>query len=94
MYETLYDRILGCSEILAKIRGEETKIFPHSSRHSRIECLLNGEDPRIKDENGNNKKFTLDEVRLFAHHSDCGVTQGYAKNHDEEVIDSMFGFSK
>jgi integrase len=93
-YEALYDRIVTCSEILAKIRGEETNIFPHSSRHARIECLLNGQDPRIKDENGNNKVFTLDEVRMFVHHSDVGVTQGYAKDHTDEKIDDMFGLNK
>jgi tRNA splicing endonuclease len=93
-YETLYERIVKCSKILAKVRGEETNIFPHASRHSRIECLLNGEDPRIKDENGDNKKFTLDEVRMFAHHEDISTTNSYAKDHTDEKIDDMFGLGK
>jgi integrase/recombinase XerD len=93
-YEALYDRMCTCSEILAKVRGESTNIFPHTARHARIECLLNGQDPRIKDENGNNRKFTLDEVRMFAHHEDISTTNSYAKDHTEEKIDDMFGFGK
>jgi integrase len=93
-YETLYDRMLKCSEILSEIRGTETNLFPHSARHARIEILLNGLDDRIKDEEGNNKKFTLDEVRMFAHHEDISTTNSYAKDHTDEKIDDMFGFSK
>ena len=91
--ETLYARILKCAKILSEIRGEETNIFPHSIRHSRAEGLLNGEDDRLKDENGNNKKFTLEEIQAFLHHSDPGATQGYMKDHTEDTINNMFGIS-
>lgn len=88
----MYDRILKCNSILQDIRGEETNIFFHTCRHSRIECLLQGTDDRIKDENGNNKKFPLEQIMVLAHHSDVSTTQSYCKNHDEDTINEMFGF--
>lgn len=87
----LYDRILKCNEILKEIRGEETNIFFHSCRHSRIECLIQGTDDRLKDENGNNKKFPIEQVQVFVHHSSCDTTQGYLKDHSEDTINEMFG---
>lgn len=89
--EAIYQRILKCSDILSEIRGEETNLFPHSIRHSRAECLLRGEDDRLKDENGDNRKYTLDEIRVFLHHADPGTTLAYMKDHTEDTIDSMFG---
>ena len=90
--EALYSRIIKCANILGKIRGEECDIFFHSLRHSRIECLLQGQDPRLKNADGTNRKYTLEEVQIFAHHSDPATTQGYAKDHTDEQIDNMFGF--
>lgn len=88
----LYERIKKCNVILQEIRGEETNIFFHTCRHSRIECLLQGTDDRLKDEDGNNKKFQLEQIMVLAHHSDVNTTLGYAKNHDEDTINQMFGF--
>lgn len=88
---TLYDRIVKCSKILSQIRGEETNIFPHTCRHSRIECLQRGEDDRLKDQNGNNKKYSLEQIMVFVHHSDVSTTQSYLKDTSEETINDMFG---
>lgn len=88
----MYDRILKCSKILSDIRGEETEIFFHTCRHSRIECLVQGTDDRIKDENGNNKKFPLEQVMILVHHNDVSTTQSYLKSHEEDTINEMFGF--
>ena len=90
--DALYGRILKCNDILQEIRGEETNIYFHTCRHSRIECLLQGTDDRIKDENGKNKKFPLEQIMVLAHHSDVSTTQSYCKNHDEDTINEMFGF--
>ena len=92
--EALYTRMLKCSKILSSIRGEECNIFPHSMRHSRAECLLNGQDNRLKNADGTNRKYSLEDVQKVLHHSDSATTQGYLKNHDEDCIDDMFGFNK
>lgn len=91
-YETLYDRVIYMSKVLSEIEGKEIQFFPHSLRHSRCECLLQGEDTRILDEEGKPKKFTIDKVQKLLNHSDVSTTQHYAKDHSENEIDEMFGF--
>lgn len=88
----IYDRICYISKILSEVRGEECYIFPHTMRHSRLECLSQGTDTRLLDENGNPRKYPLEEIQVFAHHSDVSTTQTYLKDHSEETIDHMFGF--
>ena len=90
--EALYDRICSISKILSEVRGEKCNIFPHSIRHSRLECLAQGTYTRLLDENGKPKKFPLEQIQVFAHHSSSETTHGYLKNHDNDLIDIMFGF--
>lgn len=90
--EALYGRFMKCSKILSEIRGEETNIFVHTARHSRLESLMQGTDERLKDKDGNNRKYTLNEVAVVAHHESIETTQSYLKNHDLDIIDEMFGF--
>lgn len=90
--DPLYHRILKCNEILSELRGEETNIFFHTCRHSRIESLVQGTDDRLKDENGENRKYPLEQVMVLVHHESSETTRGYLKNHDEDVINEMFGF--
>lgn len=91
-YEAIYDRIVSISKILSDVRGEECNIFPHTMRHSRLECLAQGTDTRLLDENGNPRKFPLEQIQVFAHHSDVSTTQGYLKDHSDDTINEMFGF--
>jgi integrase len=93
-YETLYDRFLKISDVLSEIRGEECFISPHACRHARIDSLLTMGDPRILDENGNPKKFTLEEIAMIAHHDSVDTTKQYTKDRTDEKIDEMFGFNK
>ena len=92
--DTIYNRIVSMSNLLSEIEGKEIAFFVHSLRHSRIECLLQGEDPRLLNDNGEPRKFTLEEVQLFVNHSDPKMTQSYAKDHSGDVVDNMFGLGK
>lgn len=92
--DALYDRVCSISKILSEVRGEQCNIFPHTMRHSRLECLAQGTDTRLVDENGKPQKYPLEQVQVFAHHSDVSTTQGYLKDHSSELIDEMFGFGK
>ena len=92
-YDALYDRICSISKILSEIRGEECNIFPHTLRHSRLECLAQGTDARLIYKDGNIRKYSLEQVQIFAHHSDISTTQSYLKDHSEDTINEMFGFS-
>lgn len=92
-YAAIYERICSISNVLSEVRGEECNIFPHTMRHSRLECLAQGTDTRLVDANGEPKKFPLEQVQIFAHHSDPSTTQGYLKDHSEDTINDMFGFN-
>lgn len=87
----LYDRIVAISKILSEVRGEECHIFTHTMRHSRLECLAQGTDTRLVDKEGNPIKYPLEQVQVFAHHESCDTTKMYLKNHDEDIINQMFG---
>ncbi len=92
-YEVLYEWVLKIRKIFSEIEGRELNIFPHSYRHSRCECLLQGSDERIVDKNtGLPKKFSLEQVQLYLHHSDPKTTLDYSKDHSEEIINNMFDF--
>jgi site-specific recombinase XerD len=91
-YENLYDWVLRIRRIFSEIEGKELDIFPHSYRHSRCEVLLQGQDARILDKDGSPKKFTLEQVQTFLHHENPSTTQGYSKDHSEDMIDEMFDF--
>ena len=90
-YEIIYDWVLKIREVLSEIEGKQINIFPHSYRHSRCECLLQGEDKRILDKDGIPKKFSLEQVQVYLHHSDPKTTLDYSKDHTDEIIDEMFG---
>lgn len=89
--DSLYDRIVSISKIFSEVRGEECNIFPHTMRHSRAECLKQGTDTRLLDENGKPRVYSLDQIMKFMHHSDVSTTASYLMNHDDEEIDAMFG---
>ena len=90
-YEDIYLWVVKISKLFSEIEHKNIQIFPHSYRHARAECLLQGEDSRLKDKDGNNKKFTLEQVQAFLHHSDPSTTLSYAKDHSEDIVDNMFG---
>ena len=90
-YESIYDWVLKISKIFSELEGREINIFCHSYRHSRVESLLQGSDTRLLDKDGKPRVYTLEEVQKFCHHSSSDVTASYAKNHDDDVIDDMFG---
>lgn len=92
-YEVLYEWVMKIRKVLSDLEGREINIFPHSYRHSRTECMLQGLDLRIIDKTtGLPKKFSLEQVQTFLHHSDPKTTLDYSKDHTEEIINNMFDF--
>src|SRR5699024_8218304 len=90
-YGTLYERVVNMGEVLNELVEEEIKLFPHMFRHTRAQVLLDGCDDRLKDENGENKKFSIDNIQKLLNHSGIDTTQGYLKDNTDEVVDQMFG---
>ncbi|TPG68712.1 hypothetical protein EEL31_09360 [Brevibacillus laterosporus] len=91
-YESLYERVVYMSKVLSEIEGCNIEFFPHSLRHSRCESLLRGQDPRIKDKDGNPLELPLDLVQEFMHHSDPQTTLSYSKNRTDEKLQNVLGF--
>lgn len=91
--DTLYGRMTSISDIFSEVRGEPCNIFCHTMRHSRAECLKQGTDTRVLDENGKPKAFSLDAIMVFMHHSDVSTTASYMMNHDQDEINKMFNIS-
>lgn len=91
-YDTIYDRICSISNILSEVRSEPCQIFPHTMRHSRLECLSQGTDLRLLEADGSPKKFQVDQIRVFAHHESSETTLSYFMDHSSDTIDEMFGF--
>lgn len=87
---SLYLRMVSISELFSQVRGEHCDIFCHTMRHSRAESLKQGTDTRLLDENGEPRKYTIDQIAKMMHHEGIEVTQSYLMNHDEEEIDAMF----
>ena len=92
-YEILYEWVMKIRKLLTEMENKEINIFPHSYRHSKTECMLQGTDARIVDKTtGLPKKFTLEQVQTFLHHTDPKTTLDYSKDHTEDMINNMFDF--
>lgn len=80
--------------ILSKIEGKDIEAFAHSLRHSRAEILSQGLDDRLKNKDGTNRKYSLEEIQVLLNHSSSATTQGYLKNHTDDIIKQMFGYDE
>lgn len=86
-YETLYFWVNSWREFL----GNEKNFNPHSFRHSALENYSTGEHYVAKKLN---KKFSIQELKLVAHHEDLSTTDSYLKCKDEEMLLDAFGIKK
>lgn len=83
-YETLYAWCISWRKILNNEKGFNN----HSFRHSALESLSTGEHYVAKKLN---KKFSIQELKLLAHHESIDTTDSYLKNKDEEMLLEAFG---
>lgn len=89
-YETLYYWVVSWRKIL-KEKFEEEKLFnPHSFRHSALENYENGTHYKARELN---KKFSLQELKILAHHEDVSTTESYLKNKDDDLLLEAFGIN-
>lgn len=83
-YESLYAWCISWRKIL----NNEKDFNNHSFRHSALESLSTGEHYVAKKLN---KKFSIQELKLLAHHEDISTTDSYLKCKDEEMLLEAFG---
>ena len=87
-YETLYAWVVGWRKIIEETTGEYKEFNAHSWRHSALESLSTGEH-YVARKLG--KKFTIQELKLLAHHEDISTTDSYLRSKDEEMLLEAFG---
>ena len=87
-YETLYTWVISWRKILEEETGEYKEFNAHSFRHSSLETLSTGEHYVARKLN---KKFTIQELKLLAHHESIETTDGYLRCKDEEMLLEAFG---
>lgn len=83
-YESLYAWCVSWRKIL----NNEKEFNNHSFRHSALESYSTGEHYVARKLN---KKFTIQELKLLAHHEDISTTDSYLKCKDEEMLMEAFG---
>lgn len=83
-YESLYAWVSNWRKIL----DNEKNFNPHSFRHSALENYHTGEHYVAKKLG---KKFSINELKLLAHHEDLSTTDSYLKCKDEEMLLEAFG---
>lgn len=89
-YETLYNWVQDFVKLYEELFGEKKQFNAHSFRHSSLEALSTGEHYVCKKLN---KKFSLQELKLLAHHTDISTTDSYLKCKDEEMLAEAFGLN-
>ena len=89
-YESLYAWVISWRKILKDELNIDKEFNPHSFRHSSLELLNTGEHYIAKKLN---KKFSLQELKVYAHHESTDTTSSYLINKDDELLLEAFGLS-
>ncbi|MDB1562990.1 tyrosine-type recombinase/integrase [Pediococcus pentosaceus] len=88
-YQTLYNWVMYFRKVLKAETGEDININPHSFRHSALENYGNGTH-HVLEEMGKSE-LPLEVLKIIAHHTSIETTQGYLKNHDDDILEDTFG---
>lgn len=95
-YSTIYEWFVYMADLLCEIEGKNIPFNTHSLRHSSLENMSNSNPthyvlflPQVNRPDG----FSLEELKLYAHHGNVDVTASYLRNKDEQILGNMFGVS-
>ena len=88
-YSSIYDWVMDMRSIISNIEGKSMMITPHSFRHSALQNMKNGTHYICKELNKDG--FSLEELKVYAHHNDTGTTESYLKINDNDILAAMFG---
>lgn len=90
-YDCIYDWFVYMANLLYEVSGEKILFNPHSLRHSALENLSNGSHYVLKELG--KEKLELNELRVYAHHSDVSTTQSYLRNDENDILAQTFGIN-
>lgn len=88
-YNTLYEWFVTMADYLGEIEGKEIPFNAHSFRHTALENFGNGTHYVLKEIG--KEKLELNELKVYAHHSDVSVTSSYLKNDENNILAQTFG---
>ena len=86
----VYEWAKKMSRILSKLEGREINFSPHDFRHSALENYENGTHYMCR-VLADPKRFTLEELRVLAHHDSIDTTKSYLKPKENNIIETAFG---
>lgn len=88
-YQSIYDWFVQMAEILKELTGEDIPFNAHSLRHTALENLSNGTHYILKELGVD--KLDLEQLKVYAHHTDISVTSSYLKDCSNDVLENTFG---
>lgn len=88
-YESIYDWFVSMADLLHSLTGEDIPFNPHSLRHSALQNMKDGSHYALKEIG--KEKMELNELMVYAHHSDVSTTNSYLQNDDNNLILQAFG---
>lgn len=88
-YQTLYEWFVYMADLLHELIGEDIPFGPHSLRHSSLENLSNGTHYLLKELGV--EKLELEQLKVYAHHSDISTTSSYLRDNSNDLLESTFG---
>lgn len=88
-YQTLYEWFVYMADLLHELIGEDIPFGPHSLRHSSLENLSNGTHYLLKELGV--EKLELEQLKVYAHHSDISTTNSYLRDNSNDLLESTFG---
>jgi integrase/recombinase XerD len=89
-YEALYDWFVSMASLLSELEGKEIPFNAHSLRHSALQNMSKGQH-YICRVLGKTEGFSLNELKVYAHHESSDTTNSYLKNDDSNILSNMFG---
>lgn len=88
-YQTLYEWFVYMANLLHDLTGENIPFNAHSLRHSSLENLSNGTHYLLKELGV--EKLELEQLKVYAHHSDISTTSSYLKDNSNDLLENTFG---
>lgn len=88
----IYSWVMEMRQILSELEQKPILITPHSFRHSALQNLKNGTHYICKDLN-RTQGFSLEDLKVYAHHESTSTTEDYLKDDDNNILSSMFNIN-
>ena len=88
-YQTLYEWFVYMANLLHDLTGENIPFNAHTLRHSSLENISNGTHYLLKELGV--EKLELEQLKVYAHHSDISTTSSYLKDNSNDLLENTFG---